>query len=182
MSSRDNPHETKYTFDDYNHGMCCVSRDLDFSEDVKTNLNLNQNKSHIMSDTHAHTSSSNMDTTSGDVTMSSPGDGDGDMDFDADVLKLVKSFRKTHFGTDTCLICKVKSNNIISNRCHRGCRYVCHERCLDSWIKYKKYDSFCMECNTKFPSDVVDNVLKHNYFSQGFVPLSLPYIYPNRFG
>lgn len=180
------------TFDNLNYGMCRAFQDL------------NKNKSHIMSDTFPSTfpstffNTSTMRTESKIIKNTTDDDMNTNMDFDTnmntnvgmdtdiDIEKLVKTFKKTHFDTNECLICKVKSNNIIA-RCYKGCRYVCHDKCLDSWIKYKKYDSFCIECNTKFSSDVVDNVLKynhqypHNPFSQDFVSMYPPHVFSNQF-
>jgi len=79
-------------------------------------------------------------------------------DLSSSISELTTSFRKTHIDLTSiqCVICKSKTHNVVQRNCKDKCRYVCHEACLDKWIRYKNRDAFCVMCNGLYPNSEIN--------------------------
>lgn len=81
-------------------------------------------------------------------------------DFSKNLSDITSSLRRTHIDSLSiqCVICKERTFNKVQRDCEGKCCYVCHDECLNKWIRYKNRNAFCVMCNKLYSKSEINRV------------------------
>lgn len=79
------------------------------------------------------------------------------MDFEMDGL--TNSMSRLNLKITLCEICKGSVGEMIQSPCPKKCMILCHSKCMNLWIQYKRWNANCVKCTAQLDSEFIDYIL-----------------------